>query len=79
MANSSQVLTAAVKDKHSVSIYDATTGQYNGIIFVTSGEITGSPIVTPTSVSVNFIENGQPYMSIFSLPDRQFQKKVSLR
>ena len=47
-----KVFTVAVHDPHSVSLYDAETGSYEGVIYVTSGTIIGTPIVSPKSISV---------------------------
>lgn len=76
--STTKVFTASVKDGRSVSLYDVATGQYEGIIFVTSGEITGNPIVTPTTLSVTFIENGKHFISTYSLPDRNFIRKIGI-
>lgn len=73
-----KVFTVAVKDPHSITLFDASTGAYDGIIYVTSGSIIGSPIITPSSVSVTFTENGSTYMSIFDLPSKRFSKKIYL-
>lgn len=73
-----KVFTVAVKDPHSITLFDASTGAYEGIIYVTSGSIIGSPIINPSSVSVTFTENGSTYMSIFDLPSKRFSKKIYL-
>lgn len=73
-----KVFSATIKDTHSIALYDAQTGVYEGIIYVTSGSIIGMPIVTPKTVSVQFTENGFTYMSIFDLPSRSFNKKIPL-
>lgn len=70
--------TAAVHDPHSICLYDAETGGYEGIIYVTSGSIIGTPIINPKSVSVTYTENGSTYMSIFDLPSKGFNKKIYL-
>jgi hypothetical protein len=70
--------TVAVHDPHSICLYDAETGGYEGIIYVTSGSIIGTPIINPKSVSVTYTENGSTYMSIFDLPSKGFNKKIYL-
>ena len=54
----SKVFTATIHDPHSIALYDAQSGAYEGVIYITSGTIIGMPIVTPKSVSVQFTENG---------------------
>ncbi|MBO5827116.1 MAG: hypothetical protein J6R59_01360 [Paludibacteraceae bacterium] len=73
-----KVYTVAVRDTHSISLYDASTGGYEGIIYVTSGSIIGNPIISSNSVTVTFTENGSTYMSIFDLPSRRFNKKIRI-
>lgn len=73
-----KVFTATIKDPHSVALYDAQTGNYEGIIYITSGSIIGMPIVTPKSLSVQFTENGLNYMSFYDLPSRSFNRKIYL-
>ena len=73
-----KVFSATIHDPHSVALYDAATGAYEGVIYITSGSIIGMPIVTPKSVSVQFTENGYNYMSIFDLPSRAFNKTIPL-
>jgi hypothetical protein len=46
--------TVVVHDPHSVALYDAETGGYEGIIYVTSGSIVGTPIITPKTVTVTY-------------------------
>lgn len=70
--------TAAVLDSHSITLYDAETGGYEGIIYVTSGSIIGTPIISSSTVSVTFTENGFTYMSIFNLPSKSFKTKYRL-
>lgn len=73
-----KVFAASIKDSHSVALYDAQTGTYEGVIYITSGSIIGMPIVTPTSLSVQFTENGFNYMVIYDLPSRNYNKKIPL-
>ena len=70
--------TVVVHDPHAVSLYDAETGSYEGVIYITSGTIIGMPIVTPKSLSVQFTENGLNYMTIFDLPSKAYNKKIPL-
>lgn len=44
MAN--QNINVVVHDPHSISLYDVDSGQYLGIIYVTSGAIVGSPLIS---------------------------------
>lgn len=73
-----KVFTVAVRDPHSICLYDATTGSYEGIIYVTSGSIIGNPVITSSSVSVTFTEHGSTYMTIFDLPSKKFNKKIHI-
>lgn len=73
-----KVFSATIKDSHSVALYDAQTGNYEGIIYITSGSIIGMPIITPKSLSVQFTENGFTYMAVYDLPSRNFNKKIPL-
>lgn len=70
--------TAVAADQHSISIYEVGTGRYDGFIFVTSGEITGSPIITGNNVTIAFNEGGTNYMSTYTLPGRQFVRRIQL-
>lgn len=73
-----ETYTVAVLDPHSISIYDVATGGYRGIIYVTSGTIIGSPIVTAKNVSVTFTENGRTYISTYEMPSRSFVRKITI-
>lgn len=70
--------TVVVHDPHSVSLYDAETGSYEGVIYVTSGAIIGTPIITPKTVTVTHTESGSTYMSVYDLPSRGFNKKIKI-
>lgn len=70
--------TVVVHDPHSVSLYDAETGGYEGVIYVTSGSIIGTPIITPKTVTVTFTENGSTYMSVYDLPSKGFNRKIKI-
>ena len=63
MAN--QNINVVVHDPHSISLYDVDSGQYLGIIYVTSGSIVGSPIISQKTVSVTSSEGGVMYMSTY--------------
>lgn len=73
-----KIFAASIHDPHSVALYDAQTGAYEGVIYITSGTIIGMPIVTPKSLSVQFTENGLNYMTIFDLPSKAYNKKIPL-
>ncbi len=73
-----KVFTVAVHDPHSVSLYDAETGSYEGVIYVTSGTIIGTPIVSPKSISVTCSESGCTYLTIYDLPSKSFNKKIKI-
>lgn len=70
--------TVVVHDPHSVSLYDAETGSYEGVIYVTSGAIIGTPIISSKTVSITYAENGATFMSVFNLPSKSFNKKIKL-
>lgn len=70
--------TVVVHDPHSVSLYDAETGGYEGVIYVTSGSIIGTPIISTKTVSITHLENGHTYMSVYDLPSRSFNKKIKI-
>lgn len=75
---SKKVLTAVVADPHVLSIYDAQTGEYDGIIYVTSGSIIGQPIVTADKLTVTYSENGFTYMNLYKLPSKEFDRKIQI-
>ena len=75
---SKKVLTAVVVDPHVLSIYDAQTGEYDGIIYVTSGSIIGQPIVTADKLTVTYSENGFTYMNLYKLPSKEFDRKIQI-
>lgn len=70
--------TVAVQDPHSVCLFDAETGGYEGIIYVTSGSIIGTPILSTSTVSVTYTENGSTWISVFDLPSMGFNKKIKV-
>lgn len=73
-----KVFTVAVHDPHSISLYDAETGSYEGVIYVTSGSIVGTPIVNAKNVSITFVEGGRTFMCIYDLPSKAFNKKIAI-
>lgn len=75
---SKKVLTAVVTDPHILSLYDAQTGDYDGILYVTSGAIIGNPIVTADKLTVTYTENGLTYMNIYKLPSKNFDRKIQV-
>ena len=75
---SKKVLTAVVADPHVLSLYDAQTGEYDGIIYVTSGSIIGQPIVTADKLTVTYSENGFTYMNLYKLPSKEFDRKIQI-
>ena len=75
---SKKVLTAVVVDPHVLSLYDAQTGDYDGIIYVTSGAIIGQPIVTTDKLTVTYSENGFTYMNLYKLPSKDFDRKIQI-
>jgi hypothetical protein len=74
MAN--QNINVVVHDPHSISLYDVDSGQYLGIIYVTSGSIVGSPIISQKTVSVTSSEGGVMYMSTYDMTTRAFVRKI---
>lgn len=70
--------TVAVHDPHSISLYDVDNGSYEGVIYVTSGTIIGTPIVTSKSITVTYTESGSTYMSVFDLPSKAFNRKICI-
>lgn len=75
---SNKNITVVVKDPHSISLFDAESGQYLGVIYVTSGSIVGSPIISQKIVTVTSQENGMMYMTTYDLTTRSFVKKISI-
>lgn len=73
-----KVYSATIHSPQSVALYDAQTGAYEGVIYITSGTIIGMPIVTPKSLTVQYTENGSSYMVMYDLPSRNFNKKIPL-
>jgi heme oxygenase len=72
----SKNITVTVQDTHSLGLFDVATGQYLGIIYVTSGSIVGSPIISQSAVTVTSQENGIMYMSTYELPTKKFIRKI---
>lgn len=71
-----KVFTVTVKDPHSITLFDASTGAYEGIIYVTSGSIIGSPIISQKDVSVTVQENGVMYMISYNMSNRSLLRKI---
>lgn len=71
-------ITVTVQNPHSISLYDVDTGNYLGVIFVTSGSILGSPIISQQNVTVTFQENGIMYMSTFEMTTKKFVRKIRI-
>ena len=74
MAN--QNINVVVHDPHSIALYDVNSGQYLGIIYVTSGSIVGSPIISQKTVSVTSNESGVMYMTTYDMSTRSFVRKI---
>ena len=74
MAN--QNINVVVHDPHSISLYDVDSGQYLGIIYVTSGAIVGSPIISQKTVSVTSSESGVMYITTYDMSTRAFIRKI---
>jgi hypothetical protein len=75
---SKKVLTAVVSDPHILSLYDAQAGDYDGILYVTSGSIIGQPVVTADKLTVTYSENGLTYMNMYKLPSKDFERKIQI-
>lgn len=75
MANN---ITATVQDPHSISLYDVDNGAYLGIIYVTSGSIVGSPIISQKNVTVTIQENGLMYMCTYDMTNKSFVRKINV-
>ena len=73
-----KTFTAAIFDEHSVSLYDAVTGDYEGVLYIGAGKVMGTPIVSTESITINHMDGDGPYISVFSLPDKQFLRKIKL-
>ena len=71
-------ITAVVVDPHVLGIYEADTGNYCGILYVTSGTIVGQPIISSDKLSVNYIENGNSFINVYELPSRNFVRKIQI-
>lgn len=71
-------ITAVVKDKHSVALYNVADGSFRGTLFVTSGEIIGQPLQSAETLTVTYTEGGSNYMSTYKLPGLQFKSKIKL-
>lgn len=76
MANKN--ITVTVKDPHSIGLYDAENGQYLGIIYVTSGSIIGSPIISQKTVAVTSSESGIMYMTTYDMSSRALIRKIRI-
>lgn len=76
MANTN--ITVVVQNPHSIGLYDAESGQYLGIIFVTSGSIVGNPIISQKIVNVTSQENGILYMTTYDLKSRALVRKIRI-
>ena len=74
MANKN--INVVVHDPHSISLYDVDSGRYLGIIYVTSGSIVGSPIISQKTVSVTSNESGIMYMTTYDMSTRAFIRKI---
>lgn len=74
MAN--QNITVVVQDSHSIGLYDVDSGNYLGVIYVTSGSIVGSPIISQKNVTVTAQENGIMYMTTYELTTKKFIRKI---
>ena len=70
--------TAVVHDSHSLGIYEVESGSYQGIIYVTSGSIIGSPVVTHPNVSITFQESGRTFMATYDMGSKAFIRKISI-
>lgn len=74
----SKNITVVVKDPHSIGLYDVDTGAYLGIIYVTSGAIVGTPIVTHPNVTVTSQEGGAMYMTTYDMATKALIRKLNV-
>ena len=61
-------VTVVAKDRHSVNIYSATTGNFIRNVYITSGEIIGQPICSQELCTITCMEGGRTLIIIYELP-----------
>lgn len=72
MANA-QIVSVVIKDKHSINLYDITNnGNFIRNVFITSGEIIGSPVVSGETCSITCIEGGRTCIRTYEMPSFRF-------
>ena len=74
MANDQQLISVVIKDKHSVNLYDlGRNGNFLKNVFITSGEIIGSPVVTGDICSISCLEQGRTCIRTYNMPKFTFK------
>lgn len=75
---SNDAVTVVAKDKHSVVVMDAATGNFRGSCFVTSGEIVGQPAQSGNIVTITCQESGKTWVKVYDLPSMNFRRQNSI-
>lgn len=71
-------VTVTAKDKHSVTVMDAGTGNFRGTYYITSGEILGQPQQAGDMLTVTCSENGKTWIKVYSLPTMNFKRQTPI-
>lgn len=71
-------VTVVAKDKHSVVVMDAGTGNFRGSHFITSGEILGQPVQSGDICTITCQESGRTVVKVFSLPTMGFKSSSTI-
>lgn len=66
-------VTVIAKDKHSVNLYNAATGNFLRNVYITSGEIIGQPVSSGNLCTITCMEGGRTLIVVYELP--QFRLK----
>ena len=76
MANTDPINVIA-KDKHSVNLYNAVTGNFMRNVYITSGEILGQPVNTGKLCTITCIEGGRTLVVVYELPQFRLKNKFN--
>lgn len=70
-----EAVTVIAKDKHSVNLYNAATGNFIRNVYVTSGEIVGQPVSSAKLCTITCMEGGRTVVIVYELPNFRLKNK----
>lgn len=70
-------VTVIAKDKHSVNVYSAVTGNFVRNVYITSGEIIGQPVSSGALCTITCMEGGRTVIVVYELPKFRLKNRFT--